>query len=190
MPVARPLQPPWGSVLTAADRITLVRAGMGVALALLVVGGMVGLLPGQSWWLVAVATPALLLDAVDGWVARRTGTQSARGARWDLRVDTAVLLVLSVGAAWQVSAWALAIGLARYAFVLLSRWRPAWGGPLPPSRRRKVVGGIQGGVVTAVLSPVLPMTLAQLLLVTSLLLLLWSFAVDVLAQERSARLRA
>ena len=39
---------------------------------------------------------ALILDAVDGKVARRTGTASALGARFDMEVDAFLILVLSV----------------------------------------------------------------------------------------------
>ena len=38
---------------------------------------------------------ALLLDAVDGGVARRTGTVSGFGARFDMEVDAFLILVLS-----------------------------------------------------------------------------------------------
>ncbi len=37
--------------------------------------------------LVALASAALVLDAVDGQVARRTGTATALGARFDGEVD-------------------------------------------------------------------------------------------------------
>ena len=43
-----------------------------------------------------MATVALLLDAVDGQVARRTNTVSALGARFDMETDAFLVLVLSV----------------------------------------------------------------------------------------------
>ena len=46
--------------------------------------------------LVALATIALVLDGMDGQVARRTHTVTAMGARFDVEVDTFLLLVLSV----------------------------------------------------------------------------------------------
>ena len=39
---------------------------------------------------------ALILDGVDGKVARRTGTSTALGARFDMEVDAFLILVLSV----------------------------------------------------------------------------------------------
>ena len=47
--------------------------------------------PGRGRW---GRWPALL-DLVDGWVARRTGTASPFGARFDLETDAALILVLS-----------------------------------------------------------------------------------------------
>ena len=43
--------------------------------------------------LIGLAIPALALDAVDGWVARRTHTESELGARFDMEVDAFLLLV-------------------------------------------------------------------------------------------------
>ena len=57
---------------------------------------------------------------MDGWLARRCGVASHFGARFDLEVDSLLILILAV-LVWQsgrVGAWVLAIGLARYAFVL------------------------------------------------------------------------
>ena len=64
--------------------------------------------------LVSLATVALVLDAVDGWVARRTRTTGMFGARFDAEVDAFLILVLSVYVARSVGAWVLAIGVARY----------------------------------------------------------------------------
>ena len=38
---------------------------------------------------------AAILDLADGWVARRTGTATAVGARFDMEVDALLILVLS-----------------------------------------------------------------------------------------------
>ena len=67
--------------------------------------------------MVALAVPALLvLDAVDGRVARRTGTTSSFGARFDGEADAFLILVLSVYVAARLGSWVLVIGAARYAF--------------------------------------------------------------------------
>ena len=76
--------------------------------------------------LVALAAVALVLDAVDGWVARRTGTVSALGARFDMEVDAFLILVLSGVRRRDVRPWwVLAIGAARYAFVAAG-WLLPW----------------------------------------------------------------
>ena len=67
--------------------------------------------------LIAVAVPALALDAVDGWVARRTDSASDLGARFDMEVDAFLLLVLSIRVAQDLGWWVLAIGALRYVFV-------------------------------------------------------------------------
>ena len=64
---------------------------------------------------------ALVLDWVDGQVARRTGTVTAFGARFDMEVDAFLILVLSVYVAGSFGPWVLAIGLARYALLAAER---------------------------------------------------------------------
>ena len=64
--------------------------------------------------LVLLASVALALDAVDGRVARRTGTVSALGGRFDMEVDAFLILVLSVQVARDHGLWVLVIGAARY----------------------------------------------------------------------------
>ena len=75
--------------------------------------------------LVSLAAVALVLDAVDGRVARGTGTVSTLGARFDMEVDAFLILVLSVYVAPTVGGWVLIIGLARYLFVAAS-WLLPW----------------------------------------------------------------
>ena len=105
--------------------------------------------------LVSLAAIALVLDAVDGWVARRTRT-TATGAHLDGEVDAFLILVLSVYVARSIGAWVLAIGLARYAF-LAAGWALPWmRAPLPPRHWRKVVCATQGIVLTVAAADVLP----------------------------------
>ena len=94
--------------------------------------------------LVTLAVVALALDAVDGWVARRTGTASPLGARFDGEVDAFLILVLSVYVARSAGAWVLAIGAARYAFLAAGWLLPWMREPLPPRYWRKVVAATQG----------------------------------------------
>ena len=98
--------------------------------------------------LVTLAAVALALDAADGWVARRTGTATALGARFDGEVDAFLILALSVYVAPIYGAWVLAIGAARYLF-LAGEWLLPWmRAPLPRRRWRRVVAAAQGVVLT------------------------------------------
>ena len=87
-----------------ASWVTLARAALAVGVAALAVDAR------DSALLVALAAAALALDAVDGRVARRTGTVSAFGARFDGEVDAFLILALSVAVAPAYGAWVLAIG--------------------------------------------------------------------------------
>ena len=107
--------------------------------------------------LVTLAVVALALDAVDGWVARRSGTASALGARFDGEVDAFLILVLSVYVARSAGAWVLAIGAARYAFLAAGWLLPWMREPLPPRYWRKVVAATQGIVLTIAAADVLPL---------------------------------
>lgn len=134
-----------------------------------------------AWGLVAVATLAALLDAVDGPLARRSGLASAYGARFDMETDAAFTLVLSalVWQTGQAGPWVLAAGLMRYAFVAAARVWPWLAGPLPPSRRRQAVCVLQITSLVVCLAPVVPAAAAGAVAAASLVLLAASFAVDV-----------
>lgn len=158
-----------GFGLGPADRVTLLRAVLVGGVAALAAGS------GSRALLVALAVIALVLDAVDGQVARRTRTVSALGARFDLEVDAFLILVLSCYLARPIGGWVLAIGMARYAFVIAGWLVPALREPSPPRYWCKVVAAIQGIVLTVVAAQLLPVRLAESVLVVSLLLLAESF---------------
>ena len=96
---------------------------------------------------VALASVALATDALDGQVARRTGTVSRFGARFDMETDAALLLVLSTYVARDVGLWVLAIGLARYVFLAAKVPLPWLRGQAPPRPWCKVVAALQGIVL-------------------------------------------
>jgi phosphatidylglycerophosphate synthase len=125
--------------------------------------------------LACTAAAALLLDAVDGRVARRTGSVSALGARFDMEVDAVLILVLSIHVLPVVGGWVLAIGLARYALAAAALLLPWLSRPVPPSRWRKAVAAIQGVALAVVAVGLLPVPAAVLLLAGSGLLLAHSF---------------
>lgn len=166
------------STLGPADLVTLGRA--------VLVGGVTALVADGLWDggtavapLVLMATVALVLDAVDGQVARRSGTASPLGARFDMEVDAFLVLVLSAHAAALVGPWVLAIGVMRYAFVAASWIAPWMRSPLPARFSAKAVAAVQGIVLVVAASEILPLPLAVALVATALALLVWSFGRDV-----------
>jgi phosphatidylglycerophosphate synthase len=134
------------------------------------------------WFLAIVATAALLLDGIDGWMARRSGMVSDFGAHFDMEVDSLFVLALSVLAygTGDVGAWVLAIGLMRYIFVFAGWLWPVLAAPLMPLLRRKVISVLQAAVLIATLAPMLPIEAAQVLCLISLALLMYSFGADML----------
>jgi len=163
-----------GERLGPASWVTLARATLAVGVAALVADSFAGDVPVAL--LVALAAVALALDAIDGPLARRTGTATALGARFDGEVDALLILGLSVYAAREYGAWVLAIGAARYVF-LAGEWLVPWmRAPLPPRRWRRVVTALQGVVLTVAAAGVLPHAATQVLLVLALAALAASFA--------------
>ncbi|TDC47514.1 CDP-alcohol phosphatidyltransferase family protein [Actinomadura sp. KC345] len=161
--------------LGPADHVTLARVVLTGGVAALVAGHLMG--DGHTWALVALASVALVLDGVDGRVARRTGTASKLGARFDMEVDALLVLVLSVQVAWSAGAWVLAIGAMRYVFGAAA-WAAPWlRGDLRPSIARKAVAVVQGVALTVAAAGVVPH--AGALVAAALALLVWSFGRDV-----------
>lgn len=168
--------------LGVANVITILRAA-GIA-------AMAGLLaaPGafsqsMGWALVVVAGVILALDAVDGWAARRTGLMSRFGARLDVETDVAFALVtaaLAVAAA-KVGIWFLVLGVLRPVYLAATFIWPVLRAPLPPAQRRRIVAGLQMGAQVALLAPVLVPPASALLGGAVLIVVLWSFMVDIRA---------
>ena len=129
--------------------------------------------------LIVIAAAALVLDAVDGHVARRTGTTSRLGARFDMEVDAFLILVLSVFVAHAFGAWVLSIGAMRYAFVAASWVVPWLRAQLPVSVARKTVAAMQGVVLVFAAADVAPRLVAYLAIASALAFLCWSFGRDI-----------
>jgi phosphatidylglycerophosphate synthase len=170
-----------------ANRVTLGRATL--------VGGVTALVA-ESFetappvtLFVGLTAIALILDGVDGKVARRTGTSSVLGARFDMEVDAFLILVLSVYVSMSMGPWVLLIGAMRYLFVAAARFQPWLNAPLPHSMARKTVAAYQGIALLAAASGWLPYQVSALLVSSALGWLVWSFGRDVgwLWGERTER---
>ncbi|WP_326957479.1 CDP-alcohol phosphatidyltransferase family protein [Amycolatopsis sp. NBC_01286] len=136
-------------------------------------------------WLVALIAVALALDGVDGQVARRTGTSSEFGARFDMEVDAFLILLLCVQVSEKLGLWVLAIGLMRYAFVAASWAMPWLTAPLYPSMARKTVAAVQGVVLVVAVSEILPVAWTFAAVVVALTSLVWSFGRDIVWLART-----
>jgi hypothetical protein len=154
------------AVLGAALRRSRIRsfgAANGVTLARATLVGCVTAIVAQTFWeresvtaLVVIATVALVLDAVDGHVARRTGTTSGLGARFDMEVEA-----------------------MRYAFVAAG-WAVPWlRAPLPGSMAGKTVAAMQGIVLVFAAADVAPRPVGYVAVASALACLCWSFGRDV-----------
>ena len=165
--------------LGPADWVTMGRGLLVGGVTALIVDALVTGRAAPVGVLVTTTAVALALDAVDGQVARRTGTVSALGARFDMEVDSFLVLMLSLYVAPSVGAWVLAIGVMRYAF-LVAGWLLSWmDAQLPPRYWRKVVAAVQGIMLAVAASEVLPGVLTTLVLVVALGMLVESFGRDV-----------
>jgi phosphatidylglycerophosphate synthase len=180
--IGRGLVATGASTLGPADVVTLTRVTLACGLAAVVADSVVGSSATGATrpTLVVVAVVALLLDAVDGRTARRTGTCSAFGARFDGEADAFLIMVLSVYVAASVGGWVLSLGAARYLFGAAGWCLPWLRGQLPPRYWRKVVAAVQGVVLTWAAAGVAPQALVAAGLALALVLLSESFGRDVL----------
>ena len=172
-------RPVAGPGVGLANRVTLGRSLPVIAVIALTVWP--GALSERGyWWVLALSTVAMSLDGVDGQIARRTSTSTPFGARFDMEVDALLLLALSVMVALsdKVGAWVILIGAIRYLFVAAGMRWPVLQAPLPHSMRRKTVCVVQGVTLIVCVAPIISPTMATAAAAVSLLLLVYSFAVD------------
>ena len=161
-----------------ANWVTLFRLNLVALMLLAVWPGEPGSL--QSWVLFTIAATALVLDGVDGWLARRRREASEFGERFDMGADTAftVIITLCLVTFGLVGAWVLLLGLLRPAFALAGRLWPTLDAPLPESRGRKIAcAGSLACLVAGLAPPLAP--LAPALAILALLQLAWSFGRDL-----------
>ena len=170
----------------AANAVTLARGVLALDLLALLGSPPSAVL---AWSIVVLALVALVLDGVDGRVARRRGETSAFGARFDMETDALLILVLAA-LAWspgKAGAWILLAGALRYLFVAASLALPWLAAPLPPSRRRQTVCVVQIASLILCLVPFVAPPMSATIGFAGLVALLASFAIDVAWLARRAR---
>lgn len=170
--------------LGPANQVTIGRAAL---VALLV--GLAGEPQGVATALLAIGLGllAMLLDGLDGRLARRTGMASALGVRLDLETDALLVLALAV-LAWdwdKAGAWVLLGGALRYAFIAAGWLDERLRAPLPPSRRRAAVGIVHLTALLCVLLPPVHPPVSSAVAAASLAALAVSFCIDTLALLRA-----
>ena len=161
-----------------ANHVTMVRAMLAALVASLVAEPVVARVAATG---TAVAIVMIVLDGVDGWLARRSRMTSAFGARFDVETDAVFLMAMSI-LVWQhgkAGAWVLVGGMMRYAFVMAGSWLPWLARPLQPTRRAKVISVCHMVALSVALAPMIPTPLSAIAVAAALVALSWSFAVDV-----------
>jgi phosphatidylglycerophosphate synthase len=176
-----------GDRLGPADLVTLTRAALACVCAGLVTTRL-GAPPAVDL-LAGLAATSLALDLVDGRVARRTGTGTRFGARFDGEADAWLMLVLSVYVASWWGGWVLALGLVRYVFGAAGAVLPWLRDELPPRPWRKVVTATAGIALVAGTAGVLGDRVTTALLAVAAAMLAESFGRDVLWLWRHRRHR-
>ena len=143
--------------------------------------------------MIGIAVCCLVLDGVDGKVARARGEVSDFGARFDMETDAAMIMILCVAVAAEGSVdwWVLTIGLARYVYWLASLRVGALNTPVAPSILRKIVAVSQSVALLLCLAlgtaGVGPTWLPSLIAAIALAGLAWSFVSVTVHQLRTAR---
>jgi phosphatidylglycerophosphate synthase len=124
----------------------------------------------------------LVLDGVDGRLARSEGRVSDFGARLDMEIDSilAVVLALNVWAAGMTGAWVLLLALPRYLFIAAAWFLPWLNKPLPPSLARRVICVVQVACLIGLNAPIFPWWMVVLISASVAGSLSWSFGRDIL----------
>lgn len=171
----------------AANIVTTVRAMLAAFGA-----GLIGYpaLSSAMWAVIALTTAMLILDGLDGRLARATGMSSEFGARFDMETDAAFILVLSI-LAWQhgkAGVWVLMCGLMRYVFGAAGWLTPWMSAPLRATLRGRLVAVSQLVGLGVALAPIVPVPASTVVAGLTLAALTWSFSLDVawLARQRQS----
>jgi phosphatidylglycerophosphate synthase len=161
-----------------ATGVTFVRFGLVLGLGVAAVLGVEA-----SVGLIALCVVEMILDGIDGPLARRRGEASAFGARLDGEVDALFVLVLSL-LAWRrdegPGPLVLAVGALRYAMAAAAFLSPRLRGQVPSSLRAKI---ICDAAIVALLLCLLPLPVPAwprtALVGLALASLVYSFSFDV-----------
>ncbi|RJE80280.1 CDP-alcohol phosphatidyltransferase family protein [Paracoccus sp. JM45] len=161
----------------ACNAVTMARMALGCALLASLVTGQVA-----GWAVATVAAVSLALDGIDGFLARRSGLMSDFGARFDMEVDAAFALILSLHALIgdPVGLEVLVLGLMRYLFIGAGFIWPWLTAPLCDSIWRKAICVLQIATLIILQLPFLSEGQGIIIARIASAALLWSFGRDIL----------
>jgi len=172
---------PYRHVFGLANALTLLRGGLYAVVAGFVV---VPSTTALAWVPALCYGVGVVLDRLDGIVARSVGEETDFGERLDMAVDTFGFVVAPIVAVlWgQLPVWYLAISAARYVYLAGIHYRRRRGRPIrdrPDSDLGKYLAGIQMVFITVALVPAVPsglvFTVAPVVLAPSLAVFLRDF---------------
>ena len=151
----------WRRSLGLANALTLLRGGLYAVVAGFVV---VPIDTALAWVPAACYGAGVILDKLDGAVARTVGEQTELGTRLDMAFDTFGFVVAPlVAVLWGLlPVWYLSISVARYVFLGGIYWRRLRGRPVfetPNSNLGKYLAGVQMTFITVALIPGVPTSL-------------------------------
>ena len=143
--------------------------------------------PDVEWVVFILASCALVLDGVDGTVARRSGMASELGARLDRELDGLLTLVLCcvIYLSGRVEAFVLIAGMMHYAFLVARKLNLMSATSLPPSFRRQAAGVLSSVLLVVCCAPSMGASVDMGLALTVIVLLTTSFSCDIIAGFRT-----
>jgi CDP-diacylglycerol--glycerol-3-phosphate 3-phosphatidyltransferase len=156
--VSRIVGSPYRHVFGVANSLTLLRGGLYAVVAGFVV---VPSTTALAWVPALCYGAGVVLDKLDGTVARTLGEETDLGERLDMAVDTFGFVVAPlVAVLWgQLPVWYLAISVARYVYLAGIHWRRRRGRPIhdrPDSDLGRYLAGVQMAFITVALVPAVP----------------------------------
>lgn len=145
--------------------------------------------PHESMLIASLSISILIMDGLDGYVARKLNICSDFGARFDMESDAFFILVLCIAtiSVYGAPYWIILIGAMRYLYVLGQYFYQPLNLPVRDRYSRKVFCVIQIVALVLPFTEVLQKGIWELLLLVSLMLLAFSFARDIVDQIKDSR---
>lgn len=170
-----------------ADKITLSRWILFTTSALVAI-----LLKDSNWWVLIGVSLAVALDGLDGWMARKLQIASEYGRILDMEVDhmtTSLLVAISVMII-GISPWLLCLNLLRPLYLLFGKQKLQEKEYRSQAHllRAKVICILSQILLIINLAPIFSLETKEFLSLINLILLSYSFTVDLWLEHRHHKL--